>query len=84
VRSRGRGYDTDHDVDRGLVDFALGPHVELTLAGPLYATASANAVVALVRQQTTMTDATGKSVLLSERSALGGELGLGLGVRFSP
>jgi hypothetical protein len=84
IRSHGRGFGNDHDVDRGLVDVALGPNLEVTLAGPLYAIATANALIALVRQQTTVTDASGKTVVLDARSVLGAEIGVGVGVRFSP
>lgn len=84
VRSQGRGFGNDHQVDRGLADLALGPHVDVTLAGPFFAVVTANALVPLVRQQTTVTDAAGKTVVVDERSALGAEIGVGVGVRFSP
>lgn len=84
VRSHGRGFGNDLDVDRGLADLALGPQLEITLAGPVFATASANALVRLLRLETTMTDAVGKTIVLDERGALSAELGFGVGVRFSP
>jgi hypothetical protein len=84
VRSQGRGFAADREVDRGFADVALGPRVEVTLAGPLFAVASASALVHLVRHETTLTDAAGKSVVADARSILGAELGIGLGVRFSP
>jgi hypothetical protein len=37
----------------------------------------------MVRQETTVTDA-GSVVVLDQRSALGGEVGIGAGLRFSP
>lgn len=84
VRSRGQGFGTDHDVDRGLADVAAGGRLAVGITGPLFAVATANAVVPLVRQVTTATNAAGDEVVLHERSALGAELGAGLGLRFSP
>jgi hypothetical protein len=84
VRSQGRGFGSDRQVDRGLADVAIGPHVQLTLAGPVFGVASASAIVPLVRQRTTVTGTSGNQVLLDERSAIGAEIGVGVGVHFSP
>lgn len=84
IRSRGRGFPTDSDVDRGLADVAAGPRVSVTLAGPLFAVASLTALVPLVRQETSVTRANGERVVLHERSLLGAEAGIGLGMHFSP
>ena len=84
VHSRGQGFANDRGADRGLADVAVGPQLAVGLAGPLFAVVGASALVPLVRQQTTVTDATGKDVVLDERAALGAEIGVGVGVRFSP
>lgn len=84
VHSRGEGFATDRGSDRGLADLALGPQLTVGIAGPLFGVVSANGLVALVRQQTTVTDGAGKEVVLDERAALGAEVGVGIGVRFSP
>lgn len=83
IRSRGRGFGADREVDRGLADIGIGPRVTVGIAGPVFALASAAALVPLVRQETTVTDA-GSVVVLDRRGALGGEVGIGVGVRFSP
>ncbi len=84
IRTRGRDFAKNAEVDRGLADVALGPRLVVTIAGPLFALASATALVPLVRQATTATRGDGETVTLDERSFLGAELGLGLGLRFSP
>jgi len=84
VRSQGRGFASDRGSDRGLADLAVGPQLAVSVAGPIFGVISANGLVALVRQQTTVTDATGKELVLDERAALGAEIGVGVGVRFSP
>ena len=83
IRSRGRGFGSDKEVDRGLADIGIGPRIMVGIVGPVFALATATALVPLVRQETTVTDA-GSAVLLDRRSALGGEVGIGAGVHFSP
>lgn len=84
VHSRGRDFPNAAEVDRGLADLAFGARAAVDVAGPVFAFAAANAMVPLVRQTTTATDADGRTVVLAEQSALGGELGAGVGLHFSP
>jgi hypothetical protein len=84
VRSRGQGFPSDRDVDRGLADLAVGPLFELGVAGPVFVLASATALVHMVRQQTTASNGAGPPLLLDDPGALGAEVGFGLGVHFSP
>lgn len=83
IRSRGRGFVNDKEVDRGLADVALGPRFMITVAGPVFALASASVLAPLVRQETRISNA-GEPVILHRRSAIGGEVGIGAGIRFSP
>jgi hypothetical protein len=84
IRSRGRGFSTDTEVERGLADIALGPRVLVTLVGPVFAVVSLTALVPLVRQETTARNRAGESVVLHERSVFGAEAAFGLGLHFSP
>jgi hypothetical protein len=84
VHSKGRGFASDRATDRGLADVAVGPQLAVDLGGPVFGVVAANALLPLVRQQTTVTDASGKELVLDERAALGGEVALGIGVHFSP
>ena len=84
VRSVGRGFEREQAVERGLVDVVAGPRVALTVAGPVFAIATASAVVPLVRQRTTFTGLDGAQIVLHERALLGAELIVGIGVHFSP
>ncbi|MCW5832425.1 MAG: hypothetical protein KIS78_08305 [Labilithrix sp.] len=83
IRTRGRRFETDNDVDRGLADVAAGPRLTVKLAGPVFALASVSALLPLVRQETTVRDA-GALVVIDRRAPLGGEVGLGAGIHFSP
>jgi hypothetical protein len=83
IRSRGRAFAANSEIDRGLVDIALGPHLMVDVARPVFLILSATALAPLVRQETTVTSG-GTVVVLDRRSVLGGEVGLGAGVRFSP
>ena len=84
VHTRGGGFDANAEVDRPLVDGVAGGRVLVTLVRPVFAMASASAVVPFVRQRTTGTAADNSTQILYERPALGAELALGVGVRFSP
>lgn len=84
LRSSGRGFaNGSQDADRGLADIAIGPRVEVRVAGPFFVLVNGAAFVPLVRQETTATSG-GATTVLSKRSALGGEVGIGVGLRFSP
>ena len=83
IRSQGQGFSTNKEVDRGLADIALGPRFTATLGGPIFALASAAAVVPLVRQETSVSKANGTEMVLDRRSALGAELVIGAGIHFS-
>lgn len=79
VHSQGRGFTSDRATDRGFADVALGGRFTALLAGPVFVLARATALVPLVRRETTAGGTT-----LDRQSALGGEFGLGIGLRFSP
>jgi hypothetical protein len=83
IRSRGRNFGTDEEIDRGLVDVAVGPRAILRIAGPFFLVATATGLVPLVRQETTVEDR-GVTVVVDRRAAFGGELGIGAGLHFSP
>jgi hypothetical protein len=84
VRVRGDGFAPNAEVDRPLLDAAVGPRALVVLAPPVFAIAGVTAVVPFVRQRTTYTASDGSTQLLYERAALGMEAAIGVGVRFSP
>lgn len=79
VHSQGHGFASDRATDRGFANVALGGRFTALVAGPVFVLARATALVPLVRQETTAGGTT-----LDRQSALGGEFGLGVGLRFSP
>ncbi len=84
LHAQGHGFATDRASDRGTADVASGLNLAVALVGPVYGIVTANGLIALVRQQTTVSDGNGNEIVLDRRSLLGGELGVGIGVRFSP
>lgn len=83
IHSRGKGFATNSDVDRGLADVAASARALVTVAGPVFLVAAATAFVPLVRQETTVSDGS-SALVVHRRSAVGGDFGLGIGVHFSP
>ncbi len=84
VRASGRGFDRNSDVDRGLFDVAVGARFAVDVVGPLFVVATGSLVVPVVRERTVATSANDSTITLHDRSAVGGELGAGLGLHFSP
>lgn len=83
IHSRGKGLSGGTETDRFFADIAFGPRVTLTVTAPVFVTISGAILVPTVRERT-VAMATSGELLLHERSGVGGELGLAVGVRFSP
>lgn len=83
IHSSGSRFASNGDVDRGLADIAAGARLRFAVAGPLFLSTSATALVPLVRQETTVVDGA-NVIVVHRRSAVGADFGLGVGISFSP
>ena len=84
VHVRGHGFAPDAESDRPLVDLALGARALVFAFDSFFLSATASALAPLVRQRTTVAVATRAPQVLDDRSPVGAEVALGIGLRFSP
>jgi hypothetical protein len=73
---------TSHSLP--LADVALGPRFLVFVAGPMFVEASGSVVVPLFRQQPQSQIGADTPAAIATRPAVGGDLGLSVGLRFAP
>jgi hypothetical protein len=82
--ARGTGFPAPHDETALLADVRVAPRLDVDLASPFFLYASGGLAAPLARQRVSFASADGSSTEVYARPAVGGDVALGVGVRFRP